>query len=73
MQKCGQLHASIAVALIAQCVGDDECPTLTQSRAMARINALLCIGAPPFGESMRLSRTGVQAVGVTNDGKARVQ
>src|SRR5580704_13807938 len=48
MQKCGQLHASIAVALIAQSgVGEVECPALMLSSATMKSNAILCIGAPP--------------------------
>src|SRR5271157_3530121 len=48
MQKCGQLHASIAVALIAQsAVAGEEWPTLMESRAMTASNAVLCITEPP--------------------------
>src|SRR5207302_5973112 len=47
MQKCGQLHASMAVALIAQsAAGAAEWPALTLSRAIIVSNAIRCIGAP---------------------------
>jgi len=47
MQKCGQLHASIAVALIAQFgVGEEECATVILSRAPMVSNASFCIGYP---------------------------
>ena len=52
MQKCGQLHASIAVALIAQSAGEgEECPALTASKPTTRPNANRCIDAPPDGRN----------------------
>ena len=50
MQKCGQLQASIAVALIAQsAVGAEVWPADTPSRAMTTINPSLRIRFIPFG------------------------
>src|SRR5579859_1344046 len=46
MQNCGQLHASIAVALIAQSDGE-LCPTDMQIRAAIGRSNILRIGLPP--------------------------
>ena len=49
MQKCGQLQASIAVALIAQSVvGGKVWPADTPSRAITVSNATLRIRVTPF-------------------------
>ena len=49
MQKCGQLHASIAVALIAQSVaGDVVWPAETPSRAITISNGTLRIRVTSF-------------------------
>src|SRR4029077_10273466 len=55
MQKCGQLHASIAVALMAQSLLGAVWPTPATSRARTATKAVLCIGATPLsGDSMHL-------------------
>jgi len=49
MQKCGQLQASMAVALIAQStVGEEVWPADTPSRAMTISNGTLRIGVTSF-------------------------
>jgi hypothetical protein len=49
MQKCGQLHASIAVALMAQSAVDGKVwPADTPSRARTISNGTLRIRVTPF-------------------------
>src|SRR5579864_2072337 len=63
MQKCGQLQASMAVALMAQSeLGGDEWPALTVSRARTASNAILCM-EHPWGREYRPWRGGAQDVG----------
>ena len=55
MQKCGQLQASIAVALIAQSAAGAVCPVDTPSAAITASNKALCITLTPLlGEIIRL-------------------
>src|SRR5579862_3208402 len=50
MQKCGQLQASMAVALMAQSAADSlEWPALRLRRATTTSNAILCIEHPHSG------------------------
>src|ERR1700726_4877100 len=58
MQKCGQLHASIAVALMAQsAAGEAVWPADTPSRAITISNGTLCIRDTSFwGGIIRLKR-----------------
>src|SRR5579864_8790236 len=46
MQKCGQLHASMAVALIAQSADGAVWPADTPSRAITDRKAILRMGVP---------------------------
>lgn len=74
MQKCGQLHASIAVALMAQSLLDAVWPTPATSRARTATKAVLCIGATPLsGDSMHLGASRCKKLCLALLGMRRVE